>query len=456
MKFEYFIYYCTFTYSNNTTMTTIYILVALAVGFLVGWLFAGRKVSSKEVELAKAASDRDAAIKLSSAEQAKSEQLSIQLMDSQRAQAASEERLKAMQEKLDSQQKEMDQLHERFKLEFQNIAHEILQQNSKSFEEQSNRNLSELLKPLGMDLENFRKQVNEAYSTESSERASLKGEIKKLTELNSRISEEANNLTLALKGDSKMQGDWGEMILKDILDRSGLKEGEQYFYQDTLKDEAGKALTTDEGHRMRRDVVVKYPGNRHIIIDSKVSLSAYMDYQSAETPEVKRDALHRHVASLRKHIDELSAVDYAKYDKESPDFVMMFIPNEPAFTLALNENPQLWMEAYDKKVVLMTPTNLISALRLALDLWQRKEQEDHITEIVNRGTALYDKVVNFCTNFDNLGKSVENLSKAYDTAHNQLTGNGGVTRQIEMLRQTSIQSKKRLPPSMLPLEESQP
>ena len=136
--------------------------------------------------------------------------------------------------------------------------------------------------------------------------------------------------------------------------------------------------------------------------------------------------------------------------------VAEFIPNEPAFTLALNENPQLWMEAYDKKVVLMTPTNLISALRLALDLWQRKEQEDHITEIVNRGTALYDKVVNFCTNFDNLGKSVENLSKAYDTAHNQLTGNGGVTRQIEMLRQTSIQSKKRLPPSMLPLEESQP
>lgn len=238
------------------------------------------------------------------------------------------------------------------------------------------------------------------------------------------------------------------MILTDILQRSGLKEGEQYFPQDSLRDENGQLLKSDDGQAMRPDMIVVYPGNRKIIIDSKVSLTAYSDYVNAEDREVEKQKLKEHLASMKKHIDELSAKDYSKFDDESPEFVMMFIPNESAYYTAVKADPNLWNYAYQKKVVLMNQTNLITALRLALDLWRRDAQEKNIMEIVKVGSDLYDKFVLFTDNFSKVGDSLEKAQQSYNDALGQLsTGKGNLIGRAERLRGLGITPKKSLPKS---------
>ena len=356
---------------------------------------------------------------------------------------------KALDEKLNTQKADIEELRKQFNLEFQHIASKILDDKSNKFTKLNQDNLSGILKPLGENIESFRRKVEEVYVTEAKERFSLGEEVKKLQALNTRLSEEATNLTNALTGNSKTQGDWGQMILENILEKSGLVLNREYFVQEYLKDVDGGYLKNEQGIRMQPDVIITYPDNRNVIVDSKVSLSAYTRYASCNAVEEQKTHIKEHLRSMRRHIDDLSKKSYQDY-AESLDFVMMFVPNEPAFLLALQHDPDLWHYAYDKKILLISPTNLIAALKLIVDLWKREYQNQNAQQIAERGAALYDKFVNFVDSFTVIGDQLNRAQATYQAAFGQLsTGRGNLIGQAEKLKGLGVKSKKNLPASLV-------
>ena len=340
---------------------------------------------------------------------------------------------------------ELNRIGSTMHAEFESIAGKIFDTKAQKLTDLNRSNIKDILDPLGQRLEDFKKAVYETYDKESKERFSLGERVKELAQLNRQISEEANNLTKALKGDAKTQGGWGELILESILEKSGLRKNEEYFLQHTLTDIDDNPLRSDrENKKMRPDAVIKYPDNRSVIIDSKVSLNAFSRYVDAQDPVVQKAELAAHVAAVKARIMELSTKGYDDYDK-SLDFVMMFIPSEPAYIAAQKGDPDLWNFAYEKRILLINPTNLIVSLKLIVDLWKREYQNRNAQDIADRGAKLYDKLAGFVSSLEDVGNALDKSKEAYDRAHKQLcTGNDNLIHQSEKLRKLGLKTKKTI------------
>ena len=360
----------------------------------------------------------------------------------------------ALLEKFKTQKEEIESINKKFTLEFENIANRILETKTEKFTELNKANLNSILEPLGKNITEFKSKVEEVYQKESQQRFSLGERVKELAELNRKISDEANNLTRALKSESKTQGGWGEMILENILERSGLVKNREYFMEYQLHDEQGNPIYSDiEDKKMRPDAVIKYPDNRHVIIDSKVSLNAFTRAVDAIDEPTRIQELDEHIACVKKHIQLLSAKGYDDYNK-SLDFVMMFIPSEPAYIAALQRDAELWNYAYDKRILLLSPTNLITSLKLIVDLWKREYQNQNANEIAERGAKLYDKFVGFISNLQDVGDHLQKAQNKYSEAYKQLaTGNDNLVTQATKLKDLGLKTKKNIPEGLLNMTE---
>ena len=329
------------------------------------------------------------------------------------------------------------EMQEKHFAQFRNLAGEILEQNAGKLKDTNKESMDSLLKPLRLQLESLGKAVTATNETAAGNKASLEAAIKAMMEKTESLGKDAENLTLALRGNTKKQGDWGEMILERMLEESGLRKGEEYYVQENHK--------TEEGKDLRPDVVIRFPENRCVVIDSKVSLTAYALYAAAETDEERRMQLNAHIASVRKHIDELAAKDYKGTVEDTISYVLMFMPNEASYMAAVQAAPSLPLDAYRKKIVLISPTNLIMALQLAYNLWQKERQTQNVENIIDRATKLYDKLATVQESLEKVGKGIDQAQSAYHQAVNQMFhGRGNYAKQLNDLRQMGISPNKRL------------
>ncbi len=323
--------------------------------------------------------------------------------------------------------------------QFKNLANEILEEKSRRFAEQNQQNLDTLLKPLQEKLTDFRKQVDETYQSEARERFALKQEVEKLAGLNLRMTDETRALTNALKGESKTQGDWGELVLETILENSGLRKGEEYVVQDTQ--------TISDGSRLQPDVVIRLPESKHLVIDSKVSITAYTRYMQSDDEDVKISELNSHVLSIKQHIQGLSAKNYQDlYGVGSIDFVLMFIPIEPAFLAAMRHAPEIYQDALKKNIVIVCPSTLLATVRTVAHLWRQEQQNRNAQEIARQCASLYDKFVGFVDDLDKVGQRLEQAQVSYSDAVGKLkTGRGNLIRTAENVKKLGVKPNKSLP-----------
>ena len=351
---------------------------------------------------------------------------------------------------LKAQKEESKKIQEEGRLQFENLANKILEEKTEKFTALNQNNLKNILEPFQEKITDLKNRVNEAYEKENKERFSLAEKVKELALLNQQISEDAKRLTKALKGESKTQGNWGEMILESILEKSGLVKGREYFLEHELRDEDNKALFSEfSGKKMRPDAVVKYPDERNVIIDSKVSLTAFTELVDETDAEIFQIKQNQHLQSIKNHINQLSQKAYDDYGK-SLDFVMMFIPSEPAYIAAMQADQNLWNFAYERRILLLNPSNLITSLKLIADLWKREYQNRNSMEIAERGAKLYDKFAGFVENLEKVGRNIDQAKNVYNDAYKQLyTGNDNLIAQTQKLKSLGIKNKKELPNSLL-------
>lgn len=435
-------------------------LALLVLGLFAGYYIGTRKVSAVErVKKELQMENEQLKVQISSLKQqieserasfAKSETLlKDNLVQSQeymqKQQAQQEQHWQTLQKQQEERwQSQMKELEERWKgqqevvkNQFKALAGEVLDTKSTNLQNVNKEQMDALLQPLKEKIEGLGKAVNDTNVVNARNKASLEEIVKGLMEKADKIGTDAVNLTKALKGNTKTQGDWGEMILERMLEDSGLRKDEEYFIQESC--------TTDDGLRFRPDVIIRFPEKRSIIIDSKVSLTAYANYIAAAEETERQMALKEHIASVRKHIDELFAKDYSKVVKDTIGYVLMFIPNEASYIAAVQTDPELINYAYKKHIIVISPTNLIMALQLAHNLWQTERQTRNVEEIIKRGSALYDKFVGFTEDFVKIGDSLVKAQRCYDDSYNKLSkGSGNLTRQMDILRGMGLTPSKSL------------
>ena len=348
-----------------------------------------------------------------------------------------------LQKLLDSQKEEITKMQEVAKTEFQNLANKILEEKTLKFTEQNQQNLKNILNPLQEKITDFEKKVENTHKESIDYHAALRQQIIGLKDLNVQMSKETVNLTKALKGDSKIQGNWGELVLERVLEKSGLEKGREYEIQ--------KSFVTEEGNRVQPDVVINLPDGKKMIVDSKVSLTAYEKYINEDEEEQKSAFLKEHVNSLKRHIEQLGNKNYQHlYEMESPDFVLLFIPIEPAFAIALNEDTQLYNKAFEKNIVIVTPSTLLATLRTIDSMWTNQKQQDNAIEIARQAGALYDKFEGFVTDLVKIGKKMDEAKSEYEGAMNKLVdGKGNLITSVQKLKIMGAKAKKSLPDPIL-------
>jgi DNA recombination protein RmuC len=442
-------------------MEIILIIAALLIGFIAAYVWLGSQHRAKQAKLEEALQtlekekfnllsekDRQIAVYEAGAQNLAEEKTKLnEDLNSIREQLSEKNSLLARmqaiqeqtQEKLENQKKELAELQQKFSIEFENLANKLFKQHSQDFVQASGKNLSDLITPLKDRLQTFEKKVQDAYDLETRDKISLKQEVKSLFELNRKLSEDAENLTRALKGDTKKQGNWGEIVLERVLERSGLTKGIEFDTQMSTRGEDGQLL--------RPDVVIRLPENKHLIIDSKVSLLAYEHFISSEDQADKDRFMRQHVDSIRTHIRGLSEKGYqAAGEFDTPDFVLLFLPIESAFSAALQSDPELFSYAWERKIVMVSPTTLLATLKTVSSIWKQEKQTQNALEIARQGGNLYDKFVSFLEDIQKLGNQLNTVQKTYEEVNKKLfTGSGNLVGRAEKLRKLGVKVGKDLP-----------
>lgn len=433
-------------------MEVVIALAGAVVGVVLGW-FIARARSLAETQnqtaayLAEQEKNRNLATQLQELK-ADLEKARNQVLEITNSLASTEADYRNLEERLAERKNELTELQEKFAAQFKNLANDIFEEKSKRFTEQNKSNLFDLLKPLGEKITEFEKKVENTHKEAIGQNSALRQQLENLQKLNVQMTREAENLTRALKGDSQAQGAWGEFILESILEKSGLERDREYTVQESF--------TTAEG-RLRPDVIIRLPENKHVIIDSKVSLTAYNNFVNAETDAEKTVALKAHLASIRQHMKGLADKNYQKNITDNGlDFIIMFIPIEPAYILAIQSEKSLYEEALEKRIVFVSPTLLIPSLQLIKNVWKQEYQNRHVLDIANKAGDLYDKFVNFTEDLITLGRHLDSSKKHYEESMKKLSvGSGNLVRKVEDLKKLGAKASKSIDAKLLGRSEEQ-
>lgn len=424
-------------------MLILYVVIGLVAGFLIGYLYfqmRSQKIVEQQLQNHPVTQELRAALNGAKSELSQERTAGLNLAT---ALATSKAQLAAMEEKLQNQMSEIRELKNQFQIEFQNLANRIFDEKSEKFQKQNRDQLDVVLSPFKQKLNEFEQKVEKVYKEENTERLNLKAELKLLSDMNKQLSADANNLASALKGSNKSQGNWGEMILEKILERSGLQAGQEYEVQTTDTNQDGKSI--------RPDVVVHLPEGKHIIIDSKVSLVAYSNMISANDDAERERFLKAHIDSVRSHIKQLGEKNYASAKKlVSPDFVLLFMPIEAAFSSAMQVDSELYNFAWDKKVVLVSPTTLLATLRTVASIWIQEKRTRNAEEIAIEAGKLYDKFSAFVDDLIDVGKRMDSAKGSYEEAMKKLsTGTGNLVGRAEKMRKLGARNQKEMNPFLV-------